>query len=87
MAKCQDVREFNKKTFQFHKYCNFAEIENLIIELYFKDNWIYKVIFTILSTLLLYIPNPTYSLQPRFTPSNPPINYFLSIKIVLIDIN
>jgi hypothetical protein len=37
MAKCQDVREFNKKKFQFHKYCNFTELENLVMELYLKE--------------------------------------------------
>jgi CTD small phosphatase-like protein 2 len=31
MGKCQDVREFNKKNFQFHKYCNFTELENLVM--------------------------------------------------------
>lgn len=37
MVKCQDVREFNKKNFQFHKYSNFNDLENLVMELYLKD--------------------------------------------------
>jgi hypothetical protein len=34
MAKCKDVREFNKKHFQLHKYINFEDSEELIKELY-----------------------------------------------------
>ncbi|CAM5999323.1 unnamed protein product [Sphagnum balticum] len=37
LAKCSDVREWNKKTFKLHKYCNFSDSEQLVRQLYLKE--------------------------------------------------
>lgn len=37
MAKCSDVREFNKQKFKLHKYCHFNDMEDLVGELYLKS--------------------------------------------------
>lgn len=37
MAKCQDVREFNKDVFKLHKYCNFNNLEGVVSQLYLEE--------------------------------------------------